>query len=423
MLSILYKGQSTTRAMAGQKRPPASFHLSRSLSLLIILGAVPGCLDGRETDGEEELNRLSTLSYVASVPVEAENRGKSGVTLHLVSKTERGNVLLSKTDAVVLIDQQGVVLRKLALKEAGIGAISEAEPLPDGGLLVVEIDKSLIRLDPDWRILWRASVAAHHDATTFGDKIYVLTRKLEKFELMGEQVPILSDYITVLSDRGHVLDEISLARAAQSFLTASHLERIKKYVKEAGDPLVKTWERLPQDTALDLLHSNYVHVIDRDIEGVCRIGDILVSMRDINLVAILDPVDRQIRWSWGPELLDGQHQPVLLDSGNILVFDNGRKRSWSRILEIDPVSKRIVWSYPAERDPLFFSHWGGTVERLSNGNTAITETAKGRLLEVTKEGDVVWEYWASQRSGRRDTIKRSHRVSPTWGRRDGNGGT
>jgi hypothetical protein len=34
----------------------------------------------------------------------------------------------------------------------------------------------------------------------------------------------------------------------------------------------------------------------------------------------------------------------------------------------------------------------GNAQRLPNGNTLITESAFGRFFEVTREGEIVWEY-------------------------------
>src|SRR5262245_65643091 len=34
----------------------------------------------------------------------------------------------------------------------------------------------------------------------------------------------------------------------------------------------------------------------------------------------------------------------------------------------------------------------GCAQRLPNGNTLITESSFGRFFEVTKEGEIVWEY-------------------------------
>ena len=65
------------------------------------------------------------------------------------------------------------------------------------------------------------------------------------------------------------------------------------------------------------------------------------------------------------------------------------QRAGSRVLEINPVTLELVWSYTG---PRFFSTNISGAQRLPNGNTLITEGAPGRLLEVTSDRRIVWEY-------------------------------
>jgi hypothetical protein len=62
------------------------------------------------------------------------------------------------------------------------------------------------------------------------------------------------------------------------------------------------------------------------------------------------------------------------------------------VLEIDPVTKGIVWSYFDRPVFNFFSPYESSAQRLPNGNTFICEGVFGRLFEVTPKGEVVWEY-------------------------------
>lgn len=123
-------------------------------------------------------------------------------------------------------------------------------------------------------------------------------------------------------------------------------------------------------------------------------------------------------------------------AGNFLIFDNGVGRvtagSYSAILEIKAldaagkyvkeldsgyypapvypsgntgffqlvsfagqtmmkVNKQIVWGYSAMTHS-FFSPYISGCERLANGNTLITSGMYGHMFEVTRAGDVVWEY-------------------------------
>ncbi|MNP24984.1 Arylsulfotransferase (ASST) [compost metagenome] len=142
----------------------------------------------------------------------------------------------------------------------------------------------------------------------------------------------------------------------------------------------------------------------------------------------------------------GQHHAHLIPKGlpgegNLLVFDNGgwagygapnpsstygqknALRDHSRVLEIDPITLEIVWQYtPTEagfQAPLdsyrFYSPYISSAQRLPNGNTLITEGADGRIFEVTRSHELVWEYispYSNQRNS--NMVYRAYRVPYEW---------
>src|SRR5262245_35868658 len=61
-------------------------------------------------------------------------------------------------------------------------------------------------------------------------------------------------------------------------------------------------------------------------------------------------------------------------------------------MEVNPATNEIVWKYQDQPAWNFFSPRMGYAQRLPNGNTLITESSFGRFFEVTKEGEIVWEY-------------------------------
>ena len=127
---------------------------------------------------------------------------------------------------------------------------------------------------------------------------------------------------------------------------------------------------------IDILHTNHVEVFDdrlSDRDPIYAEGNILVSMRNINAIAILDGESSEVIWIWGSINLTYQHHPTLLEDGHILLFDNGLTRS--RLIEIDPLSHEIVWQYAPKSG--FFSKRRGGNQRLTNGNTLITESDRG----------------------------------------------
>ena len=151
--------------------------------------------------------------------------------------------------------------------------------------------------------------------------------------------------------------------------------------------------RLIADTPPDLFHTNSVRVLDADLPGLGSAGDLLLSVRHLNRLVGIEPGTGELAWSWGEEVgLDGQHHATLVGDGRILLFDNGRERGWSRVLEMDPATGEVVWTYHAEPRESFWSYSRGSAQRLANGNTLVTESDFGRIFEVTRDGEVVWEY-------------------------------
>ena len=148
-------------------------------------------------------------------------------------------------------------------------------------------------------------------------------------------------------------------------------------------------------------------------------GDWLVSFRLTSTLAVVDATTGSLTLALGPGVLSHQHHATWLDNGHVLVFDNGCHRaeqpSFSQVLEVDPATKEIVWTYKAEPILAFYSFMVSGCERLPNGNTFITEGATGRQFEITPEGETVWEYvspWLmpSPSFGPTTAVFRSYRI-------------
>jgi hypothetical protein len=173
---------------------------------------------------------------------------------------------------------------------------------------------------------------------------------------------------------------------------------------------------------------------------------VIISSREASIIAIVDRKG-SIVWRMGPDFsasrelrairqIVGQHHAHIIPkglpgAGNLLVFDNGGssgygfaspiapdgrgafQRAGSRVLEIDPVTLQLVWSYQNAR---FFSTNISGAQRLPNGNTLITAGAGGRMFEVTVKGEIVWEYMYPQFSGANasNAVYRAYRIPYGW---------
>jgi hypothetical protein len=123
----------------------------------------------------------------------------------------------------------------------------------------------------------------------------------------------------------------------------------------------------------------------------------------------------RVLWAWGEGELQHPHHPTMLENGHMLIFDNGVKRKYSRVVELDPASATIVWEYKAEPAEDFYSFSRGSAQRLPNSNTLICESDKGHAFEVTEEGEVVWAWLNPAIRGKhRETIYRMTRLPSTY---------
>jgi Arylsulfotransferase (ASST) len=149
-------------------------------------------------------------------------------------------------------------------------------------------------------------------------------------------------------------------------------------------------------------------------------SDIVLSFRNISTVIVIDRKTGKIIWKLGAPPLSGQHAPMPLPNGNLLLFDNGPHRldhtmPFSRVVEIDLATKQIVWKYQEKREYEFFSPRISNAQRLANGNTLICEGDFGRLFEVTRDGELVWEfvnpYFGEGPNGPNNRVFRAYRYS------------
>ena len=125
----------------------------------------------------------------------------------------------------------------------------------------------------------------------------------------------------------------------------------------------------------------------------------LVNSRSLSTMFIVARATGKVIWQYGgPWVLNQEHDASILPNGRILVFDNGQYvrgfPSGSMALEIDPRTNTVVWSFPEHRDAFtaYYSSIMGGAQRLDNGNTMITYAVPGRVIEVTPDHQVAWDY-------------------------------
>lgn len=381
---------------------------------------------------------LSTLLLAAAVQA-APSVYPTGVTRYDPAKAWNSYVIFSAADLQTrLIDMNGNVVRDWPYRGFPAAVIDPAANNGRRGDVLLQTadtekkdpravgnglnNQAIGVLDWDGKKQWEWSQQApdgaarqHHDWQRLANgNTLLLSNKLHKIPGFALEQTI-DDVIYEVDGKGQVVWQ---------WLASDHLGEFG--FTEEQLKLVRGTEHA------DVLHLNNLKALGPNAwydKGDKRFhpDNLIIDSREANFIAIIDKPTGKVVWSLGPnypkldarnsalprpvDQLSGQHDANLIakglpGAGNILVFDNqgsagyppvnGALFNGSRVLEIDPISKQIVWEYNALKSGqpswAFNSSFISSARRLPNGNTLIAEGMNGRFFQVTPAGEIVWEY-------------------------------
>ncbi len=264
-----------------------------------------------------------------------------------------------------------------------------AMAFPDGSILFNLEAGGLVKLDRCGAVQWTLRSMVHHSIEQAEDggfwvpSIRYVGRD-SPFPLLTP--PYKEETLMKVSPDGKVLQEISVLRLIfdnnlHALLFANGRDGVKF------------------DTP-DLTHLNDVEELKGPIADqfpLFSAGDLLVSLRNLNLIMVVDPSTQKVKWHQTGPWLD-QHDPDFKANGKISVFSNnndgtrtGSAMGGSTVIEVDPVTRETSIRYGALPHQKFFTKYRGQHQHLDNGNLLISDSEGGRAFEVNPEGNLVWQ--------------------------------
>jgi hypothetical protein len=158
--------------------------------------------------------------------------------------------------------------------------------------------------------------------------------------------------------------------------------------------MLRNDEPNPSKYRFDPFHPNDIEILAPEMADAFpqfEAGDIMISLRTPNLVAVLDPVSLKVKW-WRHGPWHRQHDPDFQPDGTMTVFDNRLDFDQSQIVRINPQSGQWSRLFRGSGEIAFYTRIGGQHQVLENGNLLLTATDSGRILEITPDGKLVWEF-------------------------------
>ena len=263
---------------------------------------------------------------------------------------------------------------------------------PNGDLLTIYVGVGdtpwgygLAKLDKNSELLWSYPANVHHDFDVRADdSVVTLVHEFRPYEEIDNlhtrkiDSPVLDDYIVELSPTGEVLKKISICEAFARSPYRDVLQVVDDY----------EW---------DCLHTNSIDLIGPEFaqrHDFAQEGQVLLSLRAREILAIVDLDTEEVVWAtFGT--FHRQHDAEALANGNLLLFDNRGNPGPggpTRIIEFDPVTADIAWEFAGDEHEWLYSRTRGAQQLLDNDNILITESDGGRILEVTRDGQIAWEF-------------------------------
>ncbi|WP_115865017.1 arylsulfotransferase family protein [Halorussus litoreus] len=178
-------------------------------------------------------------------------------------------------------------------------------------------------------------------------------------------------------------------------------DRIFIYDREA-DEITWEWqfedntnwtEDMGGDYAAEPPSNDWTHV--NDVDKIAD-GQYLISPRNMDQVLVINRstknVDMQLGSDNNYDVMHEQHNPDFHLSENgtptITVADSENDRI------VEYAKRDGEWKQTWELGGSQDFNWPRDADRLPNGNTLITDSNNQRVLEVTPEGEIVWEFYA-----------------------------
>ncbi|MEM8699531.1 MAG: arylsulfotransferase family protein [Pseudomonadota bacterium] len=294
------------------------------------------------------------------------------------------------------------------------GVVTHGFHVTQAGEIVFNFEYlSTVKLNACGDVMWKLDNRGHHFVTPdYDDDLWVgevvKHENWQEFPYQNYRMPVREDSIVELSPEGE-------AKRTFSMIDLYHRNDLHGLMTASSTLLEGTW------ATRDVHHLNDAELFPADmVEGFFKRGDMILSPRNDNTVLVFDTETMEVKHHFQGRLVR-QHDPDFTSGNSYIVFDNhnrlregGAQRS--RILEVtvddngNTIGVEELLRGPNAVD--FFTAVMGWQQPLANGNMLVVVSFDGRILELTPEGEAVWEFRNAIGENRRGAVTDAERLPP-----------
>jgi len=289
--------------------------------------------------------------------------------------------------------------------------IHGADIQPNGDLVFNFEHLAMQRLDACGHVKWRLPVRTHHSIFKDEQGNFWVPGLDLRFQPPKGMPFYRGAYdepsVLKISPEGQVLERWSLFDILQkSGLTGA----LYGTTKENREPIING----------DTLHLNDIEVFPSTMTpGLFKAGDVMLSIRNVNGVFVFDPADNwRLKFSWADRIIR-QHDPDFMDGDHITILDNHNITTRelggsSKVVKVNAVTRQQEIVFEGTPAIPFFTPVMGKHQWLSNGNLLISESVPGRVIEVTPQHGLAWEYLNLSGDGYTGIVSGVERLKPDY---------
>ena len=262
------------------------------------------------------------------------------------------------------------------------------------GSFISTFDDHVTMFGKDLSVLWTQNMRAHHQLNYSIDKKNMLVIGSENIAIKNKDKveKVRSDVLFILNRSGKIVKKFSLYENRRQFNKIPWQNAVHRRFK-----IFMNADKIRfHDSDWELTHTNSFYEVSQSFRiQNPKLKNAYYVVNDISLMLVffLDKDLKNIVWQGhlSNEKWTMFHDVQALESGNLLIYDNGtRDFPKTKITEFNLKKNKVIFSHSVSSKRSNYSPYWGGVQKLTEGGYLFTDISDGpRIIQINSSGKTV----------------------------------